>query len=111
MGRQRCWMIAAAAAALLAGCGSSIGSSCTTDQDCGGRTCRLLPQASFPGGYCTETCVLSDSGSCPTGATCVDHDGSSICLRACADDTECRSGYVCLTYRSAGAFCLTPTDG
>ncbi len=108
MGKVRRWIIAAGAAALLAGCGSSIGSACTTDQDCGGRTCRS--SSSFPGGYCTENCVLSDSGSCPTGSTCVDHGGSSICLRECADDTECRSGYVCLTYRSDGAFCLTPTD-
>ena len=109
MDNRRSWALSILTLACLAACGSSIGDACTTDQDCGGRSCSTA--STFPGGYCTERCVVGDSGSCPTGSTCVDHHGGASCLRICADDTECRSGYVCLTYRSDGAFCLIPSDG
>ena len=97
-----------ALAVLLGSCASSIGDACTTDQDCGGRSCQS--SGSFPGGYCTENCVVGDDGSCPNGSSCVDHHGGGFCLRICADNNECRTGYVCEPFHGAGAYCLTPGD-
>jgi hypothetical protein len=102
------WVAPWLALGLLAGCSSAIGDACTTDQECGGRTC--LSTSVFKGGYCTEHCVLGNSGNCPTGAQCVKHGGDTLCLRECADDTECRSGYACQPYRGQGNYCLTPGD-
>lgn len=100
--------ILAALALGLAGCGTSIGESCTTDNDCGGRTCSLSPN--FPGGYCTQRCTPGDDTTCPTGASCQTHHAENICLRTCHQDVECRSGYTCHTYKGSGPFCLAPGD-
>jgi hypothetical protein len=90
------------------GCGSSIGDACSTDQDCGGRTCGLAD--AFPGGYCTQRCTLGDDGTCPTGASCHVHHGEVDCLRTCHEDVECRSGYTCHKFNGDGPFCLAPGD-
>ena len=60
--------LALVAALLVAGCGHSIGDSCTTNVDCsplGDRFCDIAT----PGGYCT----IEDCGptTCPSGAACI----------------------------------------
>jgi hypothetical protein len=100
--------LALAASVVLFGCGPSIGDACTTDQNCGGRTC--ISDNSFPGGYCTEHCVQGDSSGCPGGSSCVEHNGQALCLRNCSDTSECRGGYTCHNYKLQGTFCLSPND-
>ena len=98
-------------AGMSSGCGSSIGDACTTDQDCGGRTCDSDHR--FPGGYCTEHCVVGDASTCPSGSTCAAHHDETLCLRSCAEragNTECRNGYLCKAFKSEGTFCLSPDD-
>jgi hypothetical protein len=104
----RTWS-AVLALGLLAGCGATIGDACTTDQDCGGRSCRS--DKSFPGGYCTQSCVVGDSSTCPSGAKCVQHHDSALCLRQCAENSECRTGYTCHDFKGQGNYCLSPDDG
>ena len=126
--------------ALVSGCGSQIGDSCTTNVDCaqdGTRDCDL----SAPGGYCTmEGC---DEQFCPSEAVCIRVfpyeapgapcstdaicDGDSLCLpdgfcvpraserrfceRTCGNNGDCRSGYVCRQAGIEGQTTKTPTYG
>jgi hypothetical protein len=69
---------------------------CLPDQTCEGNI--------YPGGYCTHGCVVSENdpvtglnASCPGRGTCrglgADING---CFLACAEDADCRVGYVCV---------------
>ncbi|RMG19540.1 MAG: hypothetical protein D6729_04980 [Deltaproteobacteria bacterium] len=65
-----------------------IGDACQSGDDCAeGLACH----AGLPGGYCIAQCW----DGCPDGSTCTRFAGQDWCLRTCADDSECREGYVC----------------
>jgi hypothetical protein len=99
------------AAFALAGCTPAIGDRCTLSTDCsvqGNRQC----DTTQPGGYCTMLQCIANS--CPDNAACVElgasvpgcaYDdysapsrvGTSMCLKTCSSDTDCRQsdGYTC----------------
>jgi hypothetical protein len=63
-------------------------------------TCEL----SLPEGYCTvpdcETIGCPDDGVC-----IVFNQDQSFCMLQCANDADCREGYVCVTQFGAQPFC------
>lgn len=78
-----------------------VGQSCGAAQGCGpGEQCL----SEEPGGLCVKPCTTSGASSeCPSGSTC-DEDSFLqggkdtklvVCLQACKDDEECRTGYAC----------------
>jgi serine protease len=74
-----------------------VGVACTGDPQCNGGTCIT----DLPGGYCTLDCT--DSGECPSGATCfwVTEDQSlAACFKDCTNSSQCRQaeGYICDSY-------------
>jgi|GEM_PF-3078985 hypothetical protein len=69
----------------------AVGSSCGDRADCESNACYMDPP--FTDGYCVQDCGEGDS--CPAGSTCYPAYGFRWCLDQCANDTECRSGYVC----------------
>lgn len=77
------------------------GAACATDAECGGvmGACALMLPASgggeiaAPGGYCTTTCEID--ADCGAGGVCVTTRGGVRCMKPCANETECREGYVC----------------
>jgi hypothetical protein len=82
--------------ACVLSCGSKtgagdIGSACATDPDCAtGLGCGNDP---FPGGYCTQDC---SAAACPGDhQICSAVAGQNLCLKSCADRSECRSDYQC----------------
>ena len=103
------------------GCGcepdGSVGAPCTSDAECAGECLSSLRDfdhspydTTFSGGYCSlPACGYCADAECTTtyceswGGTCVEvfteypsnGDRMHACLVACADDQECRSGYVC----------------
>jgi hypothetical protein len=73
---------------------ASIGSPCTKDSDCGGTG--FLCMTDHPGGYCVETCDMKNhDADCPSGSACQFDGITSECHKACANDSDCRTGYVC----------------
>jgi hypothetical protein len=80
----------------------SIGSSCTSPEDCvrvpgTGRACLtdLMGMVAFEGGYCTAICTSQED--CGEGANCVNLMMASYCLKLCRTGDECRTdeGYQC----------------
>lgn len=74
-----------------------VGSMCGADEDCGdGRCLTTSTAATYPGGYCTGSC-LADSdcgakGSCTPGLV----GGAGTCYLSCGSDADCkRDGYRC----------------
>ena len=91
----------------LGACGPVIGDPCTVARDCGPGVC--LNRAIAPGGSCSLKCTVGGA-ACPAGSVCVAQviDGDTAgCLRACAKDADCRSGYTCRT-ENGSAVCLGP---
>lgn len=82
-------------AAVAMGCGPTIGDPCTTSADCGNQLCLNNGK---PGGYCSKSCVFGEAHACPGGTVCV-RDGAGkgrpACFRGCAENRDCRAGYVC----------------
>src|SRR5262245_51307994 len=82
--------------------GGQVGAPCAQQQDCASGLC-LLGEA-YPDGLCALPCP---SGGCPALSRCVPTqvalDGGagsgfvqqSLCLPACGEDADCRSGYSC----------------
>ena len=104
-------LICCVALALLVACGpvgtneEATGAPCELNIECVGGVC--LPDSSngvatgWAGGMCTRACL---GGSCPeANAVCVGLGVGAFCLPACAEDGQCREGYVC--HSDAGA-CL-----
>lgn len=106
---------ALATALLLAGCTPKIGDKCVLSTDCSTRGDRLC-DTSQPEGYCTQFNCRGDG--CPDKAACVQFDvaipgcgfddrsgpgggrtARSFCIAACASDSDCRDGYVCVDPR------------
>ncbi len=86
----------------LAGCGATVGDSCTTVSECGNQLC--INQSYTPGGYCSKQCTLGEDSTCPGGSVCV-RDGAAkdlaACFKVCKVKEDCRSGYVCASLRSS----------
>jgi serine protease len=75
--------------------GHSVGARCAADKDCAKR---CLVGASFPGGYCTETCATAHD--CPGSAACIALDGETtgLCVVPCRVANDCNAygaGYQC----------------
>ncbi|MGA9525925.1 MAG: hypothetical protein WBV82_30980 [Myxococcaceae bacterium] len=88
--------VLAVAVATLGSCAATVGDPCTTPSDCGSGLC--LNQASTPGGYCTQQCLVTNPESCPSGTVCIRTDAeplNAVCLRECQRDDDCREGYTC----------------
>lgn len=96
--RPRLFALALAALVLMAGCQKTIGDACNTNLDCAFTNDRLCDTTQL-GGYCTVAECTRDS--CPDQATCVQFQAHtprlarSYCMRPCAQDSDCRTGYVC----------------
>jgi hypothetical protein len=60
----------------------------------GGQRCYTSARG-FPGGYCTQDCLLRP---CPSDSYCVSEGAVRYCVRRCEEDAECRTaeGYVCV---------------
>ncbi|HEX4353109.1 MAG TPA: hypothetical protein VHZ95_09350, partial [Polyangiales bacterium] len=78
--------------------GSTVGSMCTADTDCGAGRCAANNGlgTTYPGGYCTGRCLqdsdCGDVGSCTPGFAGM----VGTCYRKCSSDTDCdRDGYRC----------------
>lgn len=105
-------LLAALAVLGLTACGPVIGDPCTVNPECGPGVC--LNRGFAPGGLCSLVCTPGAANSCPAGSVCVTNvvDGDTAgCMRSCAEDKDCRSGYVCRSERqSATKICIGP-DG
>jgi hypothetical protein len=75
-----------------------VGDPCMDQVDCGNAGFCIDEGQGFPGGYCSQDCSMGPGGSmCPMGATCRGFGrGNAICLDACANNAECRAGYICV---------------
>ncbi len=101
----------------LAGCGKDIGDSCESVNECIStdidRLCLTQDGEGFPGGYCTKF-NCGGSNACPEEATCVAYRSTlgggecdsntslsrlqrNFCMLRCERDSDCRSGYRCLS--------------
>ena len=104
--------LAGLALALLLGCGASdraVGEPCTTGASCpAGFTTACV--SVWPDGYCTE--VACQAGSCPPGSRCVrglrftNVPFESFCVATCANNDDCRAGYLCQDVRQPERVCL-----
>ncbi len=98
---------------------SKVGAACTVDTDCGplneyGDVCRLREDRTFSGGYCTRLSCTSDR-VCGFGNMCLQRDSRpDLCVPKCPTPNtpaNCRTGYVCTTYRLAQADAGLPDGG
>ena len=89
----------------------AIGATCTQNADCGtapGAEC-LQDASGWPNGYCTIR-GCSD-GACPTGSDCFETTSSStLCLKTCAQKSDCPSGYACHAAGACVPACQGPAD-
>jgi hypothetical protein len=104
--------VALALGALFSGCQPGIGDACTTALQCSSSGSRLCDMTQ-PHGYCTL--VGCDEGTCPSEAVCVkfwpkvampqdsDRLGTNYCMYKCTTNSDCRSGYSCLSQTEFGA--------
>lgn len=82
-----------------------VGGACAADRDCAAGFC--IPATTedgrpshWAGGYCSDECAAR---SCAQGRCLALADGNYYCVAACAQDDDCRAGYVCA---KAVAACL-----
>lgn len=80
------------------GCGScqqsgQLGDPCDVNEECTSRICAVLTGD----GFCSQLC--EGAGSCPTGFSCLDAGGVSVCApdsgglgTACTENADCLSG-------------------
>ncbi|HEX9102008.1 MAG TPA: hypothetical protein VF997_07390 [Polyangia bacterium] len=77
--------------------GSTVGDPCSVGGCTGGLGCfTSAGNTSFPGGVCSRACDPAGP-SCPTGSSCVQVDGTFLCLPACdlAAGAGCRAEWSC----------------
>ncbi len=95
------------------GCTPKIGNKCTVSTDCSQLGDRLC-DTTQPDGYCTvfncepDTCPTDGDGVCVAFFPQLDPTCGAVassqwprfertfCVRGCEDDSDCRSGYVCV---------------
>ncbi|HAN31077.1 MAG TPA: hypothetical protein DCQ06_05715 [Myxococcales bacterium] len=76
-----------------AGCGKSVGDSCSNNSACGAG---LICDLSVKDGYCTRSPCRK--GECPEESVCVDFGvEASWCMRRCDNGQGCRSGLSCVS--------------
>ncbi|RKH23916.1 peptidase S8 [Corallococcus sp. CA041A] len=88
---------------------TTIGGACTTNSTCGtGGQC--LTGTSFPGGYCTQSCMTA---GCPSGSDCYSNDrgATAYCFVTCTPSSgntqgSCRTGYRCVSDGAGSGACL-----
>ena len=68
-----------------------VGDGCFDFTDCSGAL-DCLVDAAVPGGYCSRTCRAD--ADCD-GSVCATYGNGRFCAKRCANDGECRDGYVC----------------
>lgn len=76
---------------------SMTGNPCAASGCTGGLSCfTTVGNANFPGGVCSSACS-PNAPSCPTGSSCGQVEGTSLCLQACnpASGAGCRAGWSC----------------
>lgn len=93
----RAWLLTAVlvAAVGLGACGTTVGMSCVTGNQCGaGLSCFDGP----PGGICSRGCTEAGSTrECPDGARCTPFGHSLLlCSTGCDTDAQCRINYRCV---------------
>lgn len=112
-------------AVLCCSCQPEIGDSCSNASDCSvqeQRTC----DTTYPGGYCTVLGCVADS--CPEEARCVAFQSvvsiapecaslqvrprlqRTVCMRACANNDDCRGEYQCVDMSQRNAWGATAVD-
>jgi hypothetical protein len=91
----------------------AVGTICTNHSDCaaasGSPACITdLNGLAYPGGYCSEFCVLARP-ACAAGASCKDlgiGNGFGLCLDDCGGASGgCRTGYTCKRVGNGGKVC------
>ncbi|MBK8168945.1 MAG: PPC domain-containing protein [Sandaracinaceae bacterium] len=83
----------------------AVGDGCTTNEECGENAGCIQGVDSdgndtgFVGGYCISLPEACGDGACADGTVCYNLNlgatPTPACIRSCADDSECRPGYVC----------------
>jgi hypothetical protein len=85
------------------------GKACAADADCGGNAMSCVTTTSgrnpttYPGGYCTQTCV--DNSDCGAGGVCTGPYaafGMGSCYKTCSAASDCRDGYTCRALQQGG---------
>jgi hypothetical protein len=93
-GKQTCndGRCAAPKVALGDACSPDAGILCQTGLDC----IRHGELLSFPGGYCSKYCSDPNTCGCPSGS----HASAKyfMCVKDCANPSDCRSGYQCTDF-------------
>ena len=89
-----------------------VGEPCLRATECSGALCAL--GRGFAGGMCSAHCGATDS-PCPENALCVAVAADPMCLKPCAQDTDCRAdeGYRCREINGVPVClpgCREPTD-
>ena len=94
------------------GCTPQIGDKCVLNTDCSATGTRQC-DTSLPGGYCTifncgpntcpdqSACYLfhAEIQGCPYDDREPSRTGHTFCMKDCAHDSDCRSGYICSDLR------------
>jgi hypothetical protein len=77
-----------------------VGDACGGLWDCSGDSFGVC--ITYENGYCSLLCDTGQA-TCPSGTTCVAGvvSGFSFCMKDCASDNTCRSGYQCLASGNA----------
>jgi hypothetical protein len=73
--------------------GANDGQPCLVDINCKGGTC-LREEEGYPDGYCT-TLSCNRIGCNLPNAVCRTFESDSACFVGCAENSDCREGYVC----------------
>lgn len=85
------------------------GDPCESAVDCaGGRNGYCLPRESgYPDGMCTTLCSTFDP--CREQENCTSFGQTRACLAVCANDLDCRPGYLCYDLDNNGSLeCVPP---
>src|SRR5689334_14518554 len=83
------WLLTASA------CGPTMGDPCTSPKDCANQLC--LNRTQLPGGYCSKSCTVTETNSCPAGSTCYANGADTnvpSCFLTCTKNEDCRTGYT-----------------
>lgn len=103
----------AESAACVAG-SKATGQPCTAHNECYSGTtdpfCVDFGNYSYPGGYCSEFCNLTND-DCGPGAVCTDWLSTSesvngLCFHTCVSTAQCRPGYKCLDIGATKKVCV-----